>query len=119
MGFVLLLRALAGGASITEYRDRSERRMTNNEAWKPSTEDVREFYQFGRHENGHRGGQDAREHEFDRWLAEHDREVRLATLIEARDAATRPYPGLGWEDAVAKIDALIEGREPDDAGSES
>lgn len=54
-------------------------------------------------------------------LAEHDREVRLAALIEARDAATRPYPGLGWEASVAKIEALIEGREPDDVapGGES
>lgn len=47
-------------------------------------------------------------------IAEHDREVRRDALIEARDAATRPYPGVGWESSVAKIEALIEGREPDD-----
>ena len=34
----------------------------------PTTETVRDFYQFGRHENGNREGQGAREAEFDRWL---------------------------------------------------
>jgi hypothetical protein len=56
---------------------------------------------------------------FDRWRAEQDAEAFLLGLRRARDAAYQPYPGLGWESSVEKIDAVIAACENMPPGGEA
>jgi len=76
----------------------------------PTTEVVRDFYQFGRHENGDRQGQGSREAEFDRWLAAHDKQL-LAPIRQWAEEHYDPeaHEGADTSQLIELLDEIEQG----------